>query len=344
MDNSLVGEKTIAFSIAQEILTTSVNIPSLPANGSKILYTVRQPEEKIDIPSFVKLVESDPGLFTRILQVSNSMFYSEMEKIVTLRAAITRIGLVETVNTVCLHFFKQLLPKFPDIEGFSYNDFWAYAWVCAVANRRLGHPNLEMDVLAGDLYMTGMLQGLGKLLLAIHFPKDFAKCVKRAREHEKPLHIVEMDIFGTTDNLIASKVLATWKMPSIICEGVAYAPMPDQAPPEYRIISGLTQFAGCIAEKTGIGTSGNGNETELTETFLGSKPQLKIGQEEIQNALVKEIAESLKEKADSVVQSSSTGRKVPADAVKQQVKRPARQKTKPKKGMFGWVKSLWNND
>ena len=60
METTLVGEKTIAFSIAHEILMTSVNIPTIPANGMKILETIRQPEDKINIPSFVKLVESDP--------------------------------------------------------------------------------------------------------------------------------------------------------------------------------------------------------------------------------------------------------------------------------------------
>ncbi len=43
MENTLVGEKTIAFSIAQEILTTSVNIPTIPTNGTKILAIVKQP-------------------------------------------------------------------------------------------------------------------------------------------------------------------------------------------------------------------------------------------------------------------------------------------------------------
>ncbi len=347
MENNLVGEKTIAFSIAQEILTTSVNIPSLPANGKKILDTVRLPEEKIDIPSFVKLVESDPGLFTRILQLSNSTFYSEMDKIVSLRAAITRIGLIETVNTVCLQFFQKMLPKFPDIEGFSYNNFWAYSWVCAVANRRLGHPNLEMDVLAGDLYMTGMLQSMGKLLLAIHFPKEFSKCIRKAREFEQPLHKIEMDVFGTTDGLIASKVLSTWRLPSILCEGVAYCQMPELAPPEYKIVAGLTQFACSIAEATEIGSSGNGVKLELGETFLGGKPQLKIGQENIQTALVTEIRESLKDKADTVVSSPKPKRKKIAAASNKKAHSAERVSQKPqtkKKGVMGWVKSLWNSD
>ena len=111
MKDTLVGEKTIALSISQEILTTSVDIPAIPENVRQIFAMVRQPEETIDIPEFAKLVEADPGLFTRILQLANSQYYSEMDKIVSLRAAITRIGLKETVNSVCLQFFQKLLPN-----------------------------------------------------------------------------------------------------------------------------------------------------------------------------------------------------------------------------------------
>ncbi len=347
MENTLVGEKTIAFSIAQEILSTSVKIPTIPANGREILKTVRQPEERIDIPSFVKLVESDPGLFTRILQLSNSIFYSEMDKITSLRAAITRIGLLETVNTVSLHFFQRMLPKFPDIKGFSYNDFWAHSWVCAVANRRLGHPNLEMDVLPGDLYMTGMLQSMGKLLMAIHFPVEFSKCIGKAREFKQPLHKVELDAFGTTDGLVAARVLRTWNLPPVVCEGVGFYQMPELAPPEYKIISGLTQFAYGIAGKSGIGSSGDGLNMELSDTFLGGKPQLKIAQEDIQSTLIQEITDSLKEKVGTVAHSPKT-HKMAVSKTKKRNKPLSDKSVKPtvkdKKGMLGWVKSFWNRD
>ncbi len=257
MENTLVGEKTVAFSLAQEILTKSVNIPTIPANGTKILAIVRQPNDQIDIPLLVKLVESDPGLFTRILQLANSPFYAEIDKIVSMRVAITRIGLVEIVNSVCLYFFQKMLPKFPDIEGFSYDDFWSHSWACAVANRRLGHPNLGMEVLPGELFMTGMLHGVGKLLLAIHFPSEFSQCLKTARQFQCPLHQVEKDVFGTTDALVISNVLKTWNLPANVCEGVAFHQMPELAPPEHRVIAGLTQFAYVIAGMSGHGCSGD---------------------------------------------------------------------------------------
>jgi HD-like signal output (HDOD) protein len=346
MERKLVGEKTIAFSIAQEILTTSVNIPTIPANAKQILAIVRQPEDQIDIPNFVKLVESDPGLFTRILQLANSPFYKEVEKIVSLRAAITRIGLLEIVSSVCLYFFQKMLPKFPDLEGFSYDDFWAHSWASAVAARRLGHPNLEMGVLPGELYITGMLHGIGKLLLAIHFPNEFSLCLKKARDFKLPLNQVEKDVFGTTDSLVASNVLKSWNLPPNICEGVAYHQMPELAPPEHLIIAGLTQFACVIAGMSGLGSSGDGVGMELSSTYFGQLPKLTIAKPEIQKKLVKEILETLKGRNETVkpplpirgsrLQRDKKNSKNINDLAASSMSQP------DKKGVFAWVKSLWN--
>ncbi len=345
METTLVGEKTIAFSIAHEILLTSVNIPMIPDNGRKILEMIRQPEDQIDVPSFVKLVESDPGLFTRILQLSNSMFYGRLEKIVSLRAAITRIGLVDTVNTVGLYFFQKMLPKFPDIEGFSYNKFWSHSWVCAVANRLLGHPAYEMEVLPGDLYMAGMLHSLGKLLLAIHFPDDFSKCVKKARDLKTSLYKVEKDVFGTTDALVAARVLQTWNLPAMVCEGIAFHQMPESAPPEYRIIAGLTQFAYVLAENSGIGCSGDGVKMDLSSTFFGQKPGLKISKKEVQESLFKEVMDAMKDKIGSVGQPPEESRpqqKKINTLTDQSFEKTSGPVKKPQKGILGWAKSIWS--
>lgn len=331
MEDSLVGEKTIALSIAQEIMTTSVDIPNIPENVRKIFDLTRGRASDIDIPDFAKLVESDPGLFTRLLQLANSSYYSEIEEIVTPRAAITRIGLQETVDSVCLHCFQKLLPRFPDIKGFSHGDFWTHSWVCAAAGRRLGHPNLDMGVLPGDLYMAGMFSSVGKLLMAIHFPHDFANCIETALRLNAPLYQVEKDIFGTTDGLVAARVLKGWRFPSVICEAVAYHQTPELAPVEYRLMAGLTQFAYCIAGLSGYGTSGDGYTLELNQTFLGQRPGIRLADPRVQDGLVREILTSIEEKMQPPAKTGSGGGGGG---------RTPQKDTKNKKGVIAWVKSL----
>ncbi len=348
MSYSLVGEKTIAMGIAQDILNNSVEIPSIPEHAQQLFTMVRQPGDRIDIPEFVHLVESDPGLFTQILQLANSPYYRGLEDIVTLRGAITRIGLKEAVNIVCLGFLQKMLPRFPWIDGFSYIDFWAFSWACANANRRLGHPALGMGVRPGDLYMTGMLQGLGKLLMAIHFPDQFRACIAKAWELECPIHEIERDIFGTTDGLVAGKVLQTWQMPLTVCEGVGFYQTPELADPEYKTIAGMTQYALSVTGFTGIGKSGDGIMLKLPATFLGQNTTLRLAKPDVQKNLVTEISTDLNKKVTAIfpnfkrtavkTEKEENAETTPTAASAQSDTR--RVTPKKKKSVLGWFKSF----
>lgn len=307
MGNNLVSEKTIGNSISLEILTSKIKLPPLPANSTKLMEMARQPMDNIDISEFAKLVETDPGLFASVLKLANSPYYGGIEKVIGLRTAITRIGLSETINSVCLFSLKKMLPKFPYIENFSSKDYWAYSWACAVANRRFGHPNLELGVVAGELYLTGLLHGIGKLLLAIHCPEEFSKCLEMTRNSGQPLYKTELDILGTTDAFIASKILEVWNLPASICAGVAFHQRPESAPEEYRIIAGLTQMAYGIASISGIGANGEKKIPELSSLYICQQPNLSLSKEANRDKLVKEILTSLSEKSESITGVAASG-------------------------------------
>ena len=335
MENDFSGEKTIGDSISLEILASSGKLPPLPTNGAKLLAMAQQSMDKMDIDSFARLVEKDPGLFASVLRLANSPYYSGVDEIISLRSAITRVGLTETVNSICLYFFQKILPEFPNIEGFSSKGYWAHSWACAVANRRLGHPNLEMNSLPGELYITGLLHGMGKLLLAIHSPDEFSRCIKKAREQNQLLYKIEQDVFGTTDTFVASKIMEAWNLPANVCGGVAFYQRPASAPDRYKEIAGLTQLAYCIAARSEIGSSGDGILMDLSSTYIFQQSGLQISNNETREKLIHEILESLHEKSESV-----TG--VPSSVQSQRhKKRDDENRSSDKKGIFARIKSLF---
>ena len=202
-------------------------------------------------------------------------------------------------------------------------------------------PQFWVGVLPGKLYMTGMLHGVGKLLMAIHNPHEFSLCLKKARELKLPLHQVEIDVFGTTDALVAAAVLKSWNLPPNICQGVAFHQMPELAPPEHITIAGLTQFAYVIAGMSGHGCNGDGLGIDLAATYLGQLPQ-KFSEPEVQERLVQEIVNSLDGKSDKVTF------RAPEPQVKGRVSKKTDITAKTpilaepaKKGVFSWIKSLW---
>ena len=285
--------------IALKILQSGVNLPPLPAVLSRLLALSRQPEDKIDIAKFTNLLQTDPALTARVLQLANSSYYGVLNKITNLRQAIMHIGLEETISTVNWMLCQKILPKFPAMEGFSDKDYWAHSWACATANRMLGRPALMVSCQPGELYVTGLLQGIGRLILALHKPVEFRQCLENSRDFSQPLEEAEIDILGTTDSHVAYEILKTWQFPDSICNGVKYHKNPEAAEEQFREIAALTQFAYYIANTSGVGNNGDEFSYDLNDTYLARQQDSPFSQPETRDRLVHDIQQTLQKKATS---------------------------------------------
>ena len=342
MDDSFLSEKTIAKSMTLEILTSSVKLPPIPTNGTRLLELVQSPMDDIDIPDFAKLVEGDPGLLTSVLKLANSPYYGEIDKISSLKSAITRIGLTETIHSVCLYLFKGILPKFPAVKGFSSLEYWTFSWGCAQANRRLGHPNLGLDIIPGQLYLAGLLHGIGKIMMAIHYPHEFSRCLDMADKLQQPLAKIEKDIFGTTDAFVAANILDAWSLPEPVCNAVLYINMPEKAPETCQDIAALTQLSYFITRLAELGKSGDGDDVDVNSAFICDLKKSRLSDPSIRDQVIEEIIQSIKSKS-SIISGEPVKQKPRRINTTQRSPQP---KTAPplkkKKGIFATILSWFS--
>ncbi|MCG8553252.1 MAG: HDOD domain-containing protein [Desulfobacterales bacterium] len=349
------GEDTIANAIALDILNSKFKIPPMPANGPKLMSIARKPIVQVNIDDFVKIIDSDPGLLSLILQMANSSYFRGIDEVCTLRSAIVRLGLRETIDAANFYFFQRMFPKIPDIEGFKIQEYWAFSWACAIAARRLGHPNLGMNVNPGELYIAGLLHGIGKLILAVLYPFEFSKCIQTAARLKAPLHSVELDEFGTADTNIGSRVLQIWHIPSRVCRGIEFYQNPGLAPKEEKNIAASIQYAYAVASMAGIGKTGDGCVTPLESTWIAGESGSPLSKNEVQETVVAEILASLDEKSGSfsgvyhekqeTVSEPENKHLQPQDSSNRRnsispgVKSKGVDSSKP--GFFSWIRSLF---
>jgi len=218
-------EKAIV--ITHEFLQSGGDLPFSTEVGSQLLSMSSLPLQQIDVDKFVKLIQLDPGLAANVLQVANSVYFSGAGKIVSLRRAIVQIGLEEAINFVHVVFYRKSLPKVPKIKGYlSDKDYWNHSWACAIACKSLGHPAIGTKLLPGELYIAGLLHGIGKMILAIHRPIDFLQCLEDSVDFQQPLAETQLDIFGTTDADIATELLKVWQLPNNVSMAIKYYQRP----------------------------------------------------------------------------------------------------------------------
>ncbi|SLM29809.1 putative Metal dependent phosphohydrolase (HD domain protein) [Desulfamplus magnetovallimortis] len=357
-DINMPYKNIMADIIAQEIIDSGIKIPSLPSSAEHLMKMVQQPVDKIDIIELEKLVERDPVLFAQILNLANSPYYGTGIEITGLRTALMRIGLSESIFALYMYLFKSALPPFPDLSGFSDKEFWEESWACAIANRRLGDPRLLVESLPGELYISGLLQGIGKLILAVYDPAAFNKCIAVARKTGTPLHEAEFKIFKTTGGLLASKILASWHLPEKICAAVAYWPSPEFADPEYREIAALTQFACSIVRLSGLvetcentpGVSTSSALADLSNTYLLKNGSSSFASTGKQYKIVQEIVSLLENHFDLVNKEKSENspdKNRKEKNIKNEKKRSLKRETEKHHGFtensdfFSWVRAFF---
>lgn len=368
----MLHQNLMANSIALEILESGVKIPSLPSSAQQLLAISQQPFDKIDIKVLEKLIQKDPILFAQILKLANSSYYGTGKETTGLHDSIIRIGLTDTVEALYLYLFKNALPVFPQIKGVSDKEYWEESWACAVANRRLGDPRLMVESLPADLYIAGLLHGIGRLILAVYNPKSFYECIKLTRKSGKSLEETELEIFGTTDSLIAFKILESWHIPSNICAAVGYYQRPESAPPQYLEIAALTQFACAIvkiartpANNEGVGKENNKKDketklsniealtdidiSELSNTYISKNRYSAFSDKVQQQKVIQEIISTLCKQSDGNKQSNS-GQLLNKECSNTQFNKvnivnhtaPSLSSTSSrKKGFFSWLHTLF---
>jgi len=297
----MTATDTLTSSPLEELLDSGITLPPLPAVGVRLLRMARQPIDQIDVHKLASLVDTDPALALRILKLANSSYYSPVNEVTNLGQALMLIGPQEAVQTLSYFVLSNSMPRIKNLDHFSLDDFWAHSWACALAARMLCHPANEIHSLPGDLYLAGLLHGVGKLALAQALPEQFDRCLFEANQAGRSLVLVEKEILGYSENELAQRLLQSWELPESIRQVIGCFPEPETAPVQLREQAAVLQFAQVVANMSGIGSTGVAGEMDLENTWLVNQGSSPLARPELREKALLEILETFRKRAMSVV-------------------------------------------
>jgi HD-like signal output (HDOD) protein len=286
-----------------ELLQSGVTLPPLPEVGVRLLRMARQPIDQIDVHRLAGLIDSDPALALRILKLANSPYYSPQNEVTSLGQALMLIGPQEAIQTLCYFVLSNSMPRLEAMDHFNPDDFWAHSWACATAARMLCNPANGLHAVPGDLYLAGLLHGVGKLVLAQALPREFDRCLFTAKKSDTPLHQVEKQVLGYTESELAGKLLLAWELPETIRVLIGGYLDPELAPEPLRERAAVLQFGWMVANLSGIGSAGTVGESDLEQSWLVLNGKSALARPTIRESVVDEIMASFRQRALAVVGS-----------------------------------------
>lgn len=168
-------------------------------------------DESSTAEDFANVISIDPSMTSRLLQIANSAIYSFQGEISTISRAITIIGtqsiynmmLVDVAATAFKHFSNQAI----DLKR-----FWRFSIYCGLASKNLGISAGIRDI--ERLFVAGLLQNFGELIVAKLSPEIAAKC-EQYSEGVLPWDVQQQELgFSYTD--ISAELLKVWQIPEKI--------------------------------------------------------------------------------------------------------------------------------
>src|SRR5436190_1469657 len=153
-----------------EELRATGALPSPPGVGMEILRISQN--ENCSVDELAKVIQSDPAITGRLLQVANSALAGGTRPCTTMKEATMRLGL-RSVRSVALGFSLVSAHRNGQCTSFDYGVFWSQSLARAVAAHVLS-ARFRIGVPA-EVFVSALLSDLGSLALATVHPRQYAE-------------------------------------------------------------------------------------------------------------------------------------------------------------------------
>jgi len=217
-------------------------LPSQPDVYTRLMRAVRS--EDVGMEDIAAIVEENPSVAARVLQLVNSAFFGLPRPTASIREAVVFIG-TKTLRTLVLSVeaFRDL-ELGPHSQGLNPEALQEHAVTTARIAAEMV-PVADREV----AYSAGLLHSIGLLVLASQLPEDWVRIVGEAREQGRPLQEVEKLVLGVDHGQIAAALLSLWGLPHDVIEAVAQHLHPSPVTGFGGALVGVTHVASRLAEE-----------------------------------------------------------------------------------------------
>ena len=239
------GNRNLLKKLNQENIT----LPEIPSIVFELNEVIANPLSSAE--DIAQVVQRSPTLTALLLKIVNSPFYGFPSKIDKISLAVTLIGTREisglALGISVISLFKNI-PK----EILNMYSFLKHSLACGIISRILAaHKNIPQTE---QLFVSGLLHDLGRLILYSYFPEEARNILSRARSTNMLLYLQENDSLGCNHTDIVKQLLQQWKLPMVLENNVFYHHDPSVA--SQPVPATLVHLADIITNSLGIGTSG----------------------------------------------------------------------------------------
>ena len=163
-----VSIKEVFAQILQKFASGKIVPPVMPQVVQNLQDVINQPNATADMLSAV--IEREPVISLRLVSISNSPVYRGMKEIRTIREAIPRLGLKETMNVVMAIAHKSMYETKNPHYRLLMDKLWGHSIATAFCARLIGQLLKLGDI--DVLFLMGLTHDIGKTFMLKAFSEE----------------------------------------------------------------------------------------------------------------------------------------------------------------------------
>jgi HD-like signal output (HDOD) protein len=224
-------------------------LPEIPSIVYELNEAIANPMSSSE--HIAEVVNRSPSLTAVLLRIVNSSFYGLPSKVDKVSLAVTLIGTREisslALGISILSMFKNIPRHIIDMYS-----FLRHSLACGITARILAaQMNLHQTE---QLFVSGLLHDLGRLLLYIYFPKESVAVLNKAAASGQLLYVEEEAFLGCDHCDIGKFLTNQWKLPLLLENNVAYHHWPSRSPEP--VFASVIHLADILVHAVGYGSTG----------------------------------------------------------------------------------------
>lgn len=242
-------QKPVDHDFLKKLTRENITLPEIPSIVFELNEVIANPLSSAE--DIAQVVHRSPSLTALLLKIVNSPFYGFPSKIDKISLAVTLIGTREISGLALGISIISMFNNIPK-EILSMQSFLRHSLACGIISRILAaHKGLPQTE---QLFVSGLLHDLGRLILYSYFPKESHHILGLTRSSEALLYLQENEHLGCNHTHVARHLLQQWKLPMVLENNVSFHHSPREA--QQPVPATLVHLADIITNALGIGTSG----------------------------------------------------------------------------------------
>lgn len=240
--------------IEREIEKGRVEMPVFATSAMRVQKELVK--EEPDIGKVEKIISSDQSLTSQVLKLANSSFYRGLSEILTVKAAIIRLGMQEVGRITLLAASKNQFRSRDKELNVVMKDLWQHSVGVAMASFWMAR-RADLHHLIGHAFFAGLLHDVGKLFIVV--------VLEDLRRRDKSIDITEELLQEALDSLHAEQgyqLMKRWNMPESYCL-VTHCHHDEKYDASDMILT-LVRIADTVCKKIGIGCVADGSLVPAT--------------------------------------------------------------------------------